>query len=130
MQPKSVRHALWTGLLTAMLLAGQHAMAAPQITVPDCRTLIDWAAMVDPADTFPIAPALPVPRALADESLLPIFGVSAISWTGEDIKAASGALVLCHREAKTAGDKPAMDALGVANAAVAKTLGKSLAAAA
>jgi hypothetical protein len=111
-----------------MLVAGTEAMAAPQITVPACDGLTTWAATVDPADTYAVAPALPLPKALADEALLPVFGVTALAWTAEDIKAASGAMVACYKEAKGRGDKPAMDALGVANAVVAKTLGKTLAA--
>ena len=110
------------------MLLGHAAIAAPQVTVPACDALTAWSATVDPKDTFAAAPALPLPAALADDALLPLFGVSALAWTGEDVKAASGALVGCYKEAKKRGDKPAMDALGVANAVVAKTLGKSLAA--
>ena len=115
-------------IVAATLAAAEAAWAAPQITVPACDGLTAWAATVDPTDTYTVAPALPLPRALADEALLPVFGVTALAWTGEDIKAASGAMVACYKEAKGRGDKPAMDALGVANAAVAKTLGKTLAA--
>jgi hypothetical protein len=111
-----------------MLGWGDAAVAAPQIKAPACDALKTWSAMVDPADTYTVAPALPLPKALADDALLPVFGVTALSWTGEDVKAASGALTACYKEAKKAGDKPSMDALGVANAAIVKTLGKSLAA--
>ncbi|HWA44147.1 MAG TPA: hypothetical protein VHA10_13125 [Hypericibacter adhaerens] len=128
MDERSICRMLGGAILAGMLTWGNAAVAAPQITVPACDVLKAWSATVVPTDTYTVAPALPLPKALADEALLPVFGVTALSWTGEDIKAASGALTACYREAKKAGDKPAMDALGVANAAVAKTLGQTLAA--
>jgi hypothetical protein len=123
-----LRRTLGSSVVAVMLAAGAAAMAAPQVTVPACDGLTAWAATVNPTDTYTVAPALPLPKALADEALLPVFGVTALAWTGEDIKAASGAMVVCYREAKGRGDKPAMDALGVANAVVAKTLARTLAA--
>jgi len=128
MNERSICRVLGGAILAVTLGWGDVAVAAPQITLPACDTLKAWSATVVPTDTFTVAPALPLPKALADEALLPVFDVTALSWTSEDIKAASGALVLCYREAKKAGDKPSMDALGVANAAIAKTLGQTLAA--
>ncbi|QEX15742.1 hypothetical protein FRZ44_10290 [Hypericibacter terrae] len=128
MDERSVCRGFGGTILAVMLAWGQAAVAAPQITVPACDALKAWSATVVPTDSYTVAPALPLPKALADEALLPVFGATALSWSGEDIKAASGALTLCYREAKKAGDKPAMDALGVANAALVKTLGQTLAA--
>lgn len=113
-------------IATTIALIAASAQAAPQVTIPPCDRLTAWAATLDPADTDTIAPALPLPKALSDDQLVPVFGTPTLAWTGEDIKAASSALTVCYREAKKAGDKPAMDALGVANAVVAKTLGRSL----
>jgi hypothetical protein len=79
-----------------MLTQGGAAVAAPQIKTPACDILKSWSATVDPADSYTVAPALPLPKALADEALLPVFGVTALSWTGEDIKAASVALTACY----------------------------------
>lgn len=127
MTTASLRRGLGASILAlAAAFVPPAAIAAPQITVPACDGLTSWAATVDPADTYPIAPALPLPKALTDERLVPVFGQPPLAWTGEDIKAASGALTACYREAKKAGDKPGMAALAVANAAVAKTLAKSL----
>lgn len=129
MTTASLRRGLGAAIVAlAAALIGSAASAAPQITVPACDGLTAWAATVDPADTYTIAPALPLPKALSDDRLVPVFDQPALAWTGEDIKAASGALTVCYKQAKKAADKPAMDALGVANAAVAKTLAKSLAA--
>lgn len=128
MNERSVCRVFGSAILAVMLTWGHAAVAAPQITVPACDALKAWSATVVPTDSYTVAPTLPLPKALADEALLPVFGVTALSWTSEDIKAASGALTLCYREAKKAGDKPSMDALGVANAGIAKTLGQTLAA--
>lgn len=128
MHAGTIRHTLGGCVVATILAAGPHALAAPQIAVPDCPMLTAWAATVDPNDTYAIAPALPLPRALADEALLPVFGIGALAWTSEDVKAASGGLTACARTAKQQGDKPAMDALGAANAVIAKTLGRTLAA--
>src|SRR5262245_61168121 len=110
----------------AIMVAVPHARAA-QITVPACEPLTAWSATVNPNDTYAVAPALPLPKALADDSVVPVFGIPSLGWTADDVKAASQAMVACYKEAKKRGDKPAMDALGIANAAVAKTLSKTLA---
>lgn len=107
-------------------LSGQ-VVAAPQISVPACDGLQPWAASVDVADTYEVAPVLKLPKALQDGALLPVFGVSALSWSKEDIQTASKTLTACAVEAKKKRDKPTLDAFSAANYAVVKLLTATIA---
>lgn len=122
------RGTLGSCIMAVMLAAGQTALAAPQITVPDCEALKAWSATIDPADTYTIAPALPLPKALGDERLAPVFGTPALAWTTDDIKAAINAVSACTNAARKAKDKPAMETFAVGKStltALTKVLGQT-----
>jgi hypothetical protein len=107
-------------LVLAPLLGARAANAA--ITTPDCAALGAWAATIDAEDTYNVAPQLALPKALADERLLPVFGVSALDWTRDDVGAAGQAIKACGAAAKKAGDAAQMQALKSAGWLLGKAL--------
>lgn len=122
------RDTLGSCIVAVTLAAGPTALAAPQITVPDCEALKVWSATIDPADTYTVAPALPLPKALGDEHLVPLFATPALAWTADDIKAAVNAITACSNEARKAKDKPALDTFAVGKGtltALSKALAQS-----
>ncbi|MGE0653154.1 MAG: hypothetical protein AB7P12_15615 [Alphaproteobacteria bacterium] len=122
----SARLTLASCIAAVTLTAAHAASAAPQITVPACDVLRAWSATVDPGDTYRVAPAVPLAKALADDRLVPVFGAPALAWTAEDLKAAIDAINACWYEARATKDKPSMDALGAGKGAVVQ-LSKTLA---
>ncbi|MBI3710512.1 MAG: hypothetical protein HY246_22945 [Proteobacteria bacterium] len=105
-----------------LILQAGTALAAPQIKLPECDVVNAWAGQVNPADTYSIAPQLNMPRAFDDSRLVPVFGVPALSWTVEDVQAASQAMVKCYQEAGKRRDAIVANALAAAN----RTLGGTL----
>src|SRR5579862_7554565 len=99
----------------ALMLAASGALAAPQVKPADCATINAWAASVNATDTYPVAPRFSFPKAFQDTNLAPVFGVPVLSWTQEDVQAASAALVKCYQEAGARHDNAAVTALANAN---------------
>jgi hypothetical protein len=116
------------GLLLGTPAQQGTAFAATKLTVPACEAGLNaWAATVNPAETYNIAPGLPLPRALGDDAVVPVFGTGVLAWTTEDVKAVSTALVACYQAAGKRRDAQTMNTLKAANVAVAGTLGKTVA---
>ena len=104
------------------------ALAATKLEIPACDAGLNaWAASVNPNQTYNIAPSLLLPMALGDDAVVPVFGAGVLSWSSEDIKAVSAALVACYQAAGKRRDAPTMNTLKTANAAVAGTLAKTAA---
>ncbi|MGD9537288.1 MAG: hypothetical protein AB7P52_05960 [Alphaproteobacteria bacterium] len=110
-------------MLLALGLVARPATAA--IATPDCATFGAWAAAIDAEDTYNVAPKLTLPRALEDARLLPVFGVSALDWTKEDVGAAGTLIKTCGAEAKKAGDATQMQAMKSAGWLLGKALPKA-----
>lgn len=127
MPGRIVRSALGVLTCAAVSFLSSEVIAAHQITVPACVGLQPWAASVDVADTYDVAPVLKLPKALQDDALLPVFGVTALAWSKEDIQSASKALTACAVEAKKQRDKPTLDAFTAANYAIVKLLAATIA---
>ncbi|HXQ53576.1 MAG TPA: hypothetical protein VN802_20965 [Stellaceae bacterium] len=55
-----------------LVLALGPASAATQVKVPGCDVIDAWAARVNMADTYNVAPRLTLPKAFQDSDLVPM----------------------------------------------------------
>lgn len=81
------------------------AVSAAEFTLPDCDALRDWAASADAGDPQRFAPRLEISPALAEEQLVPVFGLGASDWSGENVMAARKVAHQCYQQARRGGDK-------------------------
>ena len=102
--------------ITALALPAA-AQAAPQIKQPGCDAMAAWGSHVN-AENYNVAPRLQLPKALEDAQVVPLFGVSVLDWTQEDLQAANQLLTKCWNEARAHRDGAAVTALANANRAL------------
>lgn len=105
--------------LVALLLP---SLSAAEFTVPDCDTLRDWVAAADAGDPQRLAPGLEISPGLAEEQLVPVFGLGASDWSGENVMAARKVAHQCHQEARRGGDKEGARAFRAGRDLIAREL--------
>lgn len=98
--------------------------AAGNLTIPDCDTLQAWVA-ADSDDHLRLAPDLSISPALAEEQLVPVFGLKITEWDPEDIKAARAAAHECYQQARRGDNKQAAPAFRAARTLIARGVGRT-----
>jgi hypothetical protein len=106
---------LFAAILTIALPTA--ALAAPQIKQPQCSALETWGARVN-GELVNVAPRVQLPKALGDAEVVPLFGVSVLDWTQEDLQAANQVLTKCWNDARAHRDGAAANAFVNGNRAL------------
>jgi hypothetical protein len=106
---------LLTAIVTVALPAV--ALAAPQIKQPQCSALEAWGARVN-GELFNVAPRVQLPKALEDAEVVPLFGLSVLDWTRDDLQAANQVLTKCWNDARAHRDGAAANAFVNGNRAL------------
>lgn len=111
-----------SGILAAACLALMGQAAAAELSIPDCKALVDWANTYHPSRGQEITPRVILSNLFADDLSASVFGKRAVDWNADEYRAVNSAMNDCMKDYRKAKQKQPVQALKTARAQFGRSL--------